>query len=164
MSADQKNRGLGWDRAINTCAGFVFAALGALVILGAQQFESSGSVTPIFIGISLIVLSLVLIVTGLIAPRTVPKIETPSGSFIRRGVGIVVIIGWVALLPYLGFLLVSIPAFMAISLTVPIAQPWTPRGVIWHTIIATAITTAFWFILTNYLGIALPEMRLAPFN
>lgn len=164
MSSNQTDSNLTRDRMVNTCAGLIFAALGALVILGSQKFESSGSVTPIFIGASLIILSLILVVTGLVASRTIPMIEAPSGSLLRRGIGVLVIIVWVTLLPHLGFLPTSIPAFIAISFIVPSTEPWTVRKIAWHAVTAVAVAVVFWFALTSHLGIALPEARFPPFN
>lgn len=152
------------DRTINICAGLVFGALGALVIWGAQRFEASGSVTPIFIGTCLVILSLVLIVTTVLAPRAIPNTEQPSGSLSQRAIGIIVIVIWVAVLPHLGFLLTSIPAFMALSFTVPTTAAWTIRKTVCHSVMAITAVTVFWFTLGNYLGIALPEARLSFFN
>lgn len=164
MPSDPNNTKPSKDRITNTCAGLFFATLGALVIWNSQQFESSGAVTPIFIGTALIILSISLIAASFLVPRTIPSIDAPNGSLSRRAIGAVVIVIWVALLPLLGFLPTSIAAFMAISLTVPTAQAWTVRKFVWHAFTATAVATLFWFTLTSYLGIALPEARLPSFN
>lgn len=148
------------DAWINTAAGAIFAVLGGAVIWQSQKFESLGSVTPVFIGICLILLSLGLIATAHFAPQTVPAIVQPEGSLQRRAIGAVLLILWVALLPYLGFLATAILAFLAISRTVPRAEAWTARTFLSHAGVGTAIAVGFWFVLTGYLGIALPEAKL----
>ncbi|MEP1612232.1 MAG: tripartite tricarboxylate transporter TctB family protein [Roseobacter sp.] len=164
MSNSQHSPAPHKDRIINTCAGLVFGALGGLVIRSSQQFEASGSVTPIFIGICLVLLSLVLILTAFLAPRALPDTQRPGGSLARRAIGMIVIGIWIALLPHLGFLLTSIPAFIALSFAVPTISTWTLRKFFWHTITAIMAVTTFWFILSNHLGIALPEAPFSFFN
>lgn len=154
----------GKDRTTNICAGLVFATLGAGVVWNAQQFESSGSVTPIFIATTLIILSFGLIATSFLAPHAIPPVEAPTGSLAWWASGAMVIVVWVALLPHLGFLPTSIAAFIAISFTVPTAEAWTIQKCLWHAVTATALATLFWFTLTSYLGVALPEARLPTFS
>jgi hypothetical protein len=164
LASRLSDTGRGKDRTTNTLAGLVFAAFGTWVIWNSRQFESSGSVTPIFIGTALIILSFSLIATSFLAPRAIPSIEVPSGSLARRAIGAVIIVVWVALLPHLGFLPTSIAAFIALSFTVPTAEVWTVRKFVWHVVTATAVATLFWFTLTSYLGIALPETQLPFFS
>lgn len=147
------------NRLINSMAGLIFCVLGMLVIFESQRFESSGSVTPILVGIVLIVLSLVLIVISFVAPQQLPLIKQPEGSLKRRSVGAFVIVVWVMLLPFLGFLLTSTVAFFAISMTVPVQHPRSLFTCCLHAVIGALIVTFFWFFLTRYLGIALPELR-----
>lgn len=148
------------DRATNSIAGMVFAALGALVIWQSQQFESSGSVTPIFIGTVLILLSAALILTAYLAPHQIPAIKKPEGAVSRRFIAGLIIALWVALLPLLGFVVTSIIAFLAISRTVPSEDTWHLRTYLIRGLIGAVIVILFWFTLTTYLGIALPQARL----
>ena len=164
MPINPNNTKPGKDRTTNTFAGLGFATLGALVIWNSQEFESSGAVTPIFIGTALIVLSVSLIAASFLVPRAIPSIEAPSGSLWRRAIGAMVIVVWVSLLPYFGFLSTSIAAFIAISFTVPTAQVWSVQKFAFHAFTAAAVATLFWFTLTSYLGIALPETQLPFFN
>ncbi|MEL6316751.1 MAG: tripartite tricarboxylate transporter TctB family protein [Pseudomonadota bacterium] len=148
------------DRAANTIAGLIFAALGAGAVVEAQRFEASGAVTPIFIGVALIALSIALIASAQLAPRLLPAIARPTGSLARRAVGAVILILWVALLPYLGFLATAITAFTALARTVPRDARWTPAALARHAAIGAAISVGFWLVLTMYLGVPLPEARV----
>ncbi|MEO1467709.1 MAG: tripartite tricarboxylate transporter TctB family protein [Pseudomonadota bacterium] len=148
------------DRMANTIAGLVFAALGGAVVWEAQRFEASGAVTPTFIGICLIALSLGLIAVANLAPRLTPALAAVSGSTRRRAVGGVILALWVAALPHLGFLASAITAFLALALSVPIAGRWTPAAVAGHALAAIVISTGFWLALTQVLGVPLPEARL----
>ncbi|MDW3225743.1 MAG: tripartite tricarboxylate transporter TctB family protein [Paracoccaceae bacterium] len=148
------------DRSTNSIAGLIFAALGVLVIWQSQQFESSGSVTPIFIGTVLILLSAALILTAYLAPHQIPAIKRPEGSLSRRFTAGMIIALWVALLPLLGFVATSIVAFLAISRTVPSEDRWRLRTYLIRGFIGAVIVVLFWFTLTTYLGIALPQARL----
>lgn len=158
MSRD--NKAAASDRVANTVAGVVFAALGIAVLFEAQRFETSGAVTPSFIGIGLIALSLGLIGVANLAPWLAPAMPSVSGSLGRRLAGGAILVLWVGALPYLGFLASATAAFFALSLTVPISRRWSPIAVFAHLAAAFAISAGFWLLLTGVLGVPLPEARL----
>ena len=145
------------DRYTNTVAGVLFAMLGAYVIWEAQRFGQYGAVTPVFVGVGLIALSAALIITSFVLPTLIPAIQSPEGSLRKRGILVLLMIVWVAVLPVAGFLLSSIVAFGLITSAVPLHERWTMRGVVLHAIGAVCVTFAFWFILTTYLNVPLPK-------
>ena len=155
-SATQK-----WDeRHTNAVAGVVFALIGAYVIWEAQRFGEHGAVTPVFIGVGLIVLSAALVISSFVFPRLVPATQVPTGALKKRGVLVLLMIVWVAVLPIVGFLASSIVAFGLIASAVPIRHQWTMRGVVLHAVGAVSITFAFWYVLTTYLNVPLPKASL----
>ena len=146
--------------AENIAGGIVFAVLGAYVLLEAQQFEGVGSVTPVFVGAGLIVLSALLIVVSVVRPRILPANPTPAGSMRRRGLLVALVIIWVAALPYAGFLLSSLVAFGLISASVPVDGPWTRRGIVLHVLGGGLTILVFWLIMTTQLNVPLPKGAL----
>lgn len=150
----------GNDATVNAVAGIVFALLGAYVVWEAQRFGEYGAVTPAFVGGGLLVLSLALIATSLSAPRLIPPIQIPSGSMRTRSLLVILIVVWVAALPYAGFLLSSIGAFGAIAAAVPVLSNWTVRGIMLHAFGAVIVTFVFWFLLTAFLNVPLPGGKL----
>ncbi|MEO1207741.1 MAG: tripartite tricarboxylate transporter TctB family protein [Pseudomonadota bacterium] len=148
------------DRSTNVIAGVVFALLGAYVIWEAQRFGEYGAVTPVFVGVGLMALSLALIATSLSIPQLIPPVSVPTGSMFTRALLVGLMIIWVALLPYAGFLLSSIIAFGVIAAVVPVVSNWTFRGAVLHAIGAIIVTVLFWFILTAYLNVPLPAGKI----
>lgn len=144
------------DRHTNIVGGIIFALLGAYIFWEAQRFDEYGAVTPMFVGVGLIVLSLALIVSSLTLPKLIPPIERPTGSLKTRGILVILMIVWVTVLPYAGFMLSSIIAFALIAGFVPVQTRWTGRGIVLHAIGAVTVTVLFWFILTTYLNVPLP--------
>ncbi len=148
------------SRLLNITGSLSFIALGMYIILAAQRFEEIGKVTPVFIGTGIIFLAVLLLVAEFLSPNSLPKIEKIKGSLPRRIVFVGLMVVWVSLLPYLGFLISSILAFILISAAVPRKEKWSLSPFYFHAAAGVVTTVGFWLVLTTLLDVPLPELRI----
>ena len=113
------------SRLLNLTGSMSFIALGIYIILAAQKFEELGKVTPVFIGTGVIFLAILLLVAEFLVPNSIPKTDKIEGSLPRRIIFVGLMVVWVSLLQYLGFLISSILAFILISAAVPRKEKWS---------------------------------------
>ncbi len=148
------------SRLLNITGSLSFIALGMYIILAAQRFEEIGKVTPVFIGTGIIFLAVLLLVAEFLSPNSLPKIEKIEGSLPRRIIFVGLMVVWVSLLPYLGFLISSILAFILISAAVPRKEKWSLSPFYFHAAAGVVTTVGFWLVLTTLLDVPLPELRI----
>jgi putative tricarboxylic transport membrane protein len=127
------------------------------MIIGTDGISDLGAVFPETIGIALIGFSVLLI--GLILSGRATKIKAKkeeSGGTIHRVSLSVVMIGWVFLMPVLGFFLSSLLSYFAIMIIADYDRPSFKTWIIWTTI-GTAIVSFFWWVMANMLLLRMPE-------
>ncbi|MEH6648718.1 MAG: tripartite tricarboxylate transporter TctB family protein [Motiliproteus sp.] len=104
-------------------------------------------------------LSLVLIINALMKPDTVVTDENASAvapSNSRRILLVVSMLGATLLMPWVGFLLSGLGAFVALMLLSQY-DPWT-QGKIWlYSLVAVAIVCGFYGVFSYLLNVPLPE-------
>ncbi len=142
------------ERVKSLLGAVLFAALGFWVVHEAGAFSRRGAMLPLVVGYGMIALSAVLALTAWLRPG--PEAEAQGGSITRRWLFVAVLATWVALIPWLGFLLASALGFMVVSLIVPRETPWTPRVVVGHVVAAILATLAVYLVFAVYLGVPLP--------
>ena len=148
------------SRLLNITGSLSFIALGMYIILAAQRFEEIGKVTPVFIGTGIIFLAILLLAAEFLIPNSIPKTEKIEGSLPRRIIFVGLMVVWVSLLPYLGFLISSILAFILISAAVPRKEKWSLSPFYFHAAAGVVTTVGFWLVLTTLLDVPLPEPRI----
>ncbi|MEH6627143.1 MAG: tripartite tricarboxylate transporter TctB family protein [Motiliproteus sp.] len=150
--------------------GMVCAAL--FILLGAaclyettQMTDPDSYVFPRMVIGALMGLSLVLIITSLANPGAHVAEEEQSDSCPsnpRRILLVVAMMGAALLMPFVGFLLSGLGAFIALML---LAQydPWT-KGKVWlYSLVAVAIVCGFYGTFSYLLNVPLPEGSLIQF-
>ncbi len=142
--------------ATNIGSAFVASALGVVVLIGAREYSDLGALLPKIIGIGLIFLSVLLIALELLRPGQQRDFDVQGGSLARRAGLVALMIVWVALLPVLGFLPISILAFMLIAFAVPAEHRWTPKRLFAHGLGAVVLIVVFWAVLLYVLYVPLP--------
>lgn len=135
----------------------VFTALGVWIYSMAGGMSPLGSVFPRTISAVLVVFSLVLIIQHLRRPATRAGGERgtfDTGARRRTALG-VVMVGWVLLMPEIGFLATSLTAFGIIMLIADYDRPAARTWVVWAAA-GFAICTAFWWLMANVLLLRMP--------
>lgn len=148
------------SRLLNLTGSMSFIALGMYIILAAQKFEEVGKATPVFIGTGMFFLAILLLAADFFIPNSIPKTKKIEGSLPRRIIFVGLMVVWVFLLPYLGFLISSILAFILISAAVPRKEKWSLSPFYFHAAAGIVTTVGFWLVLTTLLDVPLPEPRI----
>jgi putative tricarboxylic transport membrane protein len=148
------------SRLANLAGSAAFAALGLYIIMAAQQFEDAGRTTPVFIGLGMIFLALLLLGIEILFRETIPKIDKIEGSLSRRVAFVCIMLIWILFLPYLGFVVSSILAFALISAVVPRNYKWSFVPFSYHAVAGVAAVFVFWTILTTLLNVPLPSPQI----
>lgn len=145
----------GRDPASTLIAG-LFVALGIWILMEARGMSMLGAVFPATIAVVLIALSLFLIAQQLRRPARQPDAPTaPDGSTRRRLALGAVMMGWVMLMPELGFLATSLIAFVLIMLIANYDRVPARTWAIWL-LAGAAICTGFWWLMANVLLLRMP--------
>lgn len=157
-------------RSQRDVGGMVCAAL--FILLGVaclyettQMTDPDSYVFPRMIIAGLMGLSLVLIVTAWINPDShVSEEAQPDStpSTVRRVLLVAAMMGATLLMPWIGFLLSGLGAFIALML---LAQydPWT-KGKLWlYCFVSAAIVCGFYGVFSYLLNVPLPEGSLIQF-
>ena len=121
---------------------------------------------PRLVIIGLIGLSIVLFVTSLLKPSSRVIVETESDerlSSTRRILLVTSMMGSTLLMPWIGFLLSGLVAFIALML---LAQydPWTKAKLLLYSVVSLAIVCGFFGVFSYLLNVPLPEGLLIPFS
>jgi hypothetical protein len=146
------------ERLRSLLGALLFAGLGAYVLAEAQTFSRRGAMLPYVVGYGMVGLSALLALLVLLKPdRTRAK---DGGSLLRRWLFVGALATWVALVPWLGFLLASALGFAAVSFIVPRDGPWTLRSILAHVAAGALAALAVYALFAHYLGVPLPTGRL----
>lgn len=150
--------------------GMVCAALFILVGVAClyettQMTDPDSYVFPRMVIAGLMGLSLVLLVTSLLKPPPQVIEEAESGlrpSNARRILLVASMMGAALLMPFVGFLLSGLGAFIALML---LAQydPWTKAKLLLYSVVSLAIVCGFFGVFSYLLNVPLPEGSLIQF-
>ncbi len=136
----------------------LFIVLGGWVLTETGTMSALGSVFPRAIAIAMIVLSLALIVQQL-RRRARPAAERPpaaNGSARRRFALVAVMAAWVFLMPFVGFFVTSLLAFLAL-LAVANYDGWTPRRSVAYGGVGVVVVSGFYLLFVNVLLVPVPR-------
>lgn len=139
-----------------TCA-VLFILLGFFMISGTKDLSYLGAVFPKTIGYSLIGFSILLIIFALKGKGIpVEKSNEEKGSLKNRLILTTIMIGWVFLLPILGFFVTGLLSYILIMIisnneNAPLKTwlIWISSGVI--------IVGGFWWLMANVLMLRMPD-------
>jgi hypothetical protein len=150
--------------APSTTADKVNVAVSALILAVAAVFWSQRSYTAEHGGtfadpviIMLAILGLALLVFGLL--RRPVGHGTEEERMPLRGllIAVVLLAGWVAVLPWLGYLVGGIVFFVLMAVLMRTGRP-TVRGVLMDVVVAAVVVGAFYLVFTEVLYVRLPEL------
>lgn len=144
------------DRA-GTFAGVVFILLGGWMLHESGEMSDLGSVFPRTIAVAMIVFSVILIATNLLRQSAGGRTEPAAAerSRPRAVLTIAVMLGWVLIMPVLGFFATSIIAFFILLFTAA-NEAFTLRRLALYTLVALALLGGFHIIFVHLLLIPLP--------
>jgi putative tricarboxylic transport membrane protein len=135
--------------------GVLFIILGLVVINDTTNYVDADSyVFPRTIAITLIVLSLALVILKVVRPG-VPAEEPEPGSTPRRIGLLVAMLAASAAMPYLGFFLSGLAAFVAI-MALAMFDPWTRRRLVFFGLVSVAVVAGFYGLFAGLLQVPLP--------
>lgn len=142
----------------------VNVAVGGLTVAVTAVFWAQRSYTtehggtfadPVILALG--VLGLALLVMGLLRRAVGHGTEVEERMPVRGLlVAVAVLIGWVAALPYLGYLVGGIVFFVLMAVVMRKDRP-TVRGVLLDTAVAVVVVGAFYLLFTQVLYVRLPE-------
>lgn len=140
-----------------TITAIVFIAVACLALWDTTNMVDADSyVFPRAIAIAMIVFSLVLIFWNLARPRPAEKKELDTGSYPRRIGLVVAMFASTLLMPYIGFLLSGICAFIALTLAA-MFDPWTPSRRLTYPLIGIVVVIGFYTLFAKVLQVPLPS-------
>ncbi|MBO9457025.1 tripartite tricarboxylate transporter permease [Paracoccus sp. R12_1] len=133
----------------------IFVLIGIWIIMGARSMSMLGAVFPVTIAVALIALSLLLIGQQLRRPAGPAEgIVLDEGGKRRLALG-AAMMGWVVLMPELGFLVTSLIAFALIMVIANYDRVPARTWAIWL-ISGAVICTGFWWLMANVLLLRMP--------
>jgi hypothetical protein len=143
-------------RRADLVAAAAFALLGAFVLWESSGMQWLGAVTPQFVGAGLISLSALLGGRALAsrAWRRIGAAKAPLNA--SQALFVLIFAGWIAALPWLGFIASSFLGFVAISFATPRLAAMSPAWIGWQLAGAMTATVAAWALLARVLDIPLP--------
>ena len=139
----------------------IFLAIAGLAYWDAMSMSAMGSIFPKTIAVLLAAMSAALIVLGVMGRNRPVPTETAVRpvSNIRRAILVAIFVVWVWLLPFVGFIVTSFTAFVAMAVVgehdpVP-ARTWLVRG-----LVAIATVAVFWWLMADVLLLRMPRGML----
>lgn len=144
------------SRRTDLVASAALALLGAFVLWESSGMQWLGAVTPQFVGAGLISLSALLggRALALRARSRIRPVKAPLNA--SQALFVLIFAGWIAALPWLGFVASSFLGFIAISFTTPRLAAMSPAWIGWQLAGAMTATVAAWVLLARVLDIPLP--------
>ncbi len=133
----------------------LFIILGVVVIYDTTTYVDVDSyVFPRTIAITLIVLSLALVIVKAVRPGAAAEAPEP-GSTPRRVGLVLAMVAASAAMPYLGFFLSGLAAFVAI-MALAMFDPWTRRRLALFSVTCVGIVAGFYGLFAGLLQVPLP--------
>ena len=141
-----------------------FCLFGMSMVYLSQNFEQTGSITPVFIGFCIIALTLVSLLSVVLNSAKTFQMKSTGGSIWRSLAFIILVTLWITLLPYLGFIFSGCLFFTLISFAVPTDKSKVTKQFMAVSVGGYITTFAFWVVLTKLLHIPLPEATISLLN
>lgn len=149
---------------VGTLVAVGFMVLGGFLIASTDGMTAMGSVFPITISLAMIAFCAVLVVRNVVrglrgtaAPVEVSDEARPvGGSNLRRALFLAAMVGWIALLPILGFLTASAVGFFTV-MAVATHERMGARELAVLVVVSGAILTGFYLVMANVLMIPMPR-------
>lgn len=138
---------------VNVVAGLLLVAMSAVFWLARDYTTRFGGILPDPVLLLLAVLGVVLAVLGLTTRRAEGLSERVPLLGLLRAVG--VLVGWVAILPVLGYLLGGFVFFLGCALLVRDRRPRL-RDVALDVVVAAITVGGFYLLFTRLLVVPLP--------
>jgi putative tricarboxylic transport membrane protein len=136
-----------------------FILLGGWVLWRTAEMSAFGSVFPRAIATGMIVFSAALIAVKLLRPRPRASGTGERESTPRRLALVLAMLGWILLLPVLGFVAASLLGF-AVLIAIANYDRWTVRQRITHAVAAVALVVGFYLLFGQALNVPLPRSSL----
>lgn len=129
-------------------------ALSAWVLWESEGYSELAAAFPRTVALIMAAASVVLIVRCLLRLQRPTKVE--AGSRLHRGALLLVLVGWAALIPVVGFLLASVAGFVASALTARYESLSAPR---WAGLLAMAAAAVgvFYGLFSEILRVPFPQ-------
>src|SRR5690606_29771738 len=124
------------------------------VLWESQSYTELAAVFPRAVALVMALASVVLIVRCLMRLQLPAKVE--AGSHLRRAVLVLILIGWVALIPITGFFVASLLGFIACGLTARF-EPWPMRRWVGFVTMALAAVALFYGLFSEVLKVPFPR-------
>lgn len=132
----------------------MLAGVAALAVWQAREFSTFGSIFPIVIGITLFFTSLGVFVRALKYGASAKERRSASG--IRNSLALItILITWAATLEWIGFLVTSWLAFVALALLADGEKP-TLRRVVLYCAVGVIVIGGVYLLFQHLLNVRLP--------
>lgn len=138
--------------------GALFVGLGVLAYVQTKDMSAMGSVFPGTLSAVLVLLSVMLIAFQVGRPKAAAKAEVPGElkpSNARRLAIIVAMVIWALLLPYIGFFVTSLLAFLVLTAIASFERP-SVREMALYAVTALIIVGSFQLLMDKALGMRMP--------
>lgn len=150
-----------------TFAAALFVILGIVLTIESRSMTAMGSVFPTTISIALIVFSTVLIIRNIVltlrgnraAAAQSDEAPAAGGSNVRRAVFVAAMIGWIALIDVVGFLIASIAGYFVVMI-VAMHERMSVKQLALLIVLGVAILAGFYLLMTEILLIPMPRGHL----
>ena len=126
----------------------------AWVLWESQSYTELAAVFPRTVALVLALASGILIVRCLMRLQLPAKVE--AGSHLRRAVLVLALVGWVALIPVIGFFIASLLGFIVCGLTARY-EPWPMRRWVGFVTMALAAVALFYGLFSEVLKVPFPR-------
>lgn len=138
-----------------------FSVLSLCLVFWVQRDYSSeyGGLFPDAVMVILAVFSVLLIVRGLIWRHDTGWNQEGRLGFLDLTRAVVLLVAWVAALPFLGYLVGGIMFFTLVAMLMRTERP-TWRGVILDVSVASGVVGVFYLAFTEVLYVTLPPLAL----
>ncbi|MDX1605319.1 MAG: tripartite tricarboxylate transporter TctB family protein [Candidatus Competibacterales bacterium] len=134
-----------------------FAGLALWALWETREMTPLGAVFPRTFASALLLLALLYIIRQWLKPGAAGS-RPPGGSWVRRGLLVLLLAGWILALPRLGFVVASLAAFLLLSL-VAAFESWRPSRWLLHLLVAGLTVAGFHYLFAELLRVPLPEAR-----
>src|SRR5690625_3741456 len=157
--AENSERDVDANDVRGTIGALIFIAIGMVVLWDAGHINNwAGAVFPRALATLMIGLSIVLVVRNLLGFSGGEE-RPPAGSTPRRVGLVVAMLLAAALMPYLGFIITGIAAYIAI-MTVAMYERWTKLRMLLYPAVGVVTVFAFHLLFDTIFHVPLPDGRL----
>ena len=135
--------------------GTVSLALSALVYFSTRELSKLGGVFVDYVLVALTVLAVLTLIKGFVKPE---RIEFFESALERNNVlvGIIILLIYLILLPFIGFLPASYAFYFCFNLYLA-DERFSTKNIVTSLVLTAVVVTAFYFIFHNFLEVPLPE-------